>query len=64
MTRFEAAHREERYVDVLIQKNLLPDRTINQISCHRKEAKYHGAVAAARGVVNGDGSSCCGLGSS
>ena len=63
MARFEVEHREERQINILIQKNLFPFRTTNQISCHRKGAKYCEAVATARAEGKGNGGSCCGLGS-
>ena len=63
MARFEVEHREERQINILIQKNLFPHRTTNQISCHRKAAKYREAVATARAEGKGKGGGCRGLGS-
>ena len=63
MVRFELEHQGERQINIFIQKNLFSQRTTNQISCHRKGAKYREAVATARAEGNGNGGGCRGLGS-
>ena len=62
MARFEMENSGERQINIFIQKNLFPQRTTNQVSCHRKGAKYREAVATARAEGNGNGGGYCGLG--